>query len=211
ALSHLTIVPDSIPCPSRGSFTSSAIRPPDPLQGQSPYGDDPSRRYELPSRCTVFWIASSTSVACGTTYSSLTAANGSGVNFAPTRSTGASSQSKAWCWTTAATSAPKPIRVTASCATTQRFVFFTEPTIAFSSSGCSVRGSTTSTETPCCSASSAAASASWTSLPVATTVTSSPWRCTRAWPIGIGSISSASSPFSPYRLRCSKKTTGLSS
>jgi hypothetical protein len=49
---------------------------------------------------------------------------------------------------TAATSAPKPILVTASCATTARFVFFTESTIVCSSSGCSVRGSTTSTETP---------------------------------------------------------------
>src|SRR6266536_1871905 len=145
-----------------------------PFQGQSPSGDCPYRRYE--SRCTVLWIASSTSLLCGTTYSSITGAKGSGANFAPTRSTGASSQSKAWCCTTAATSAPKPIRVTASWATTQRFVFFTEATIASSSSGCSVRGSTTSTETPCCSASSAAASASCTSLPVATTVTSSPSR-----------------------------------
>jgi hypothetical protein len=42
---------------------------------------------------------------------------------------------------TDATSAPKPIRVIASCATTARFVFFTDSTIASSSSGCSVRGS----------------------------------------------------------------------
>src|SRR5439155_13129364 len=91
---------------------------------------------------TVRRIASSTSEACGTTNSSITGANGSGVNFEPTRSIGASSQSNAPYWITAATSAPKPIRVTASCATTQRFVFFTEEISASSSSGCNVRGST---------------------------------------------------------------------
>jgi hypothetical protein len=66
--------------------------------------------------------------------------------------------------------------VTASCATTARFVFLTESTIVSSSSGCSVRGSTTSTETPFLLASSARASDSWTSRPVAITVTSSPSR-----------------------------------
>jgi len=35
--------------------------------------------------------AASTSSACGTHHSSITGANGSGVNFAPTRSIGASS------------------------------------------------------------------------------------------------------------------------
>ena len=85
------------------------------------------------------------------------------------------------------------MRTTASCATTQRFVFFTDSTIASSSSGSSVRGSTTSTETPSFSASSAALSASWTSRPVATTVTSSPSRWTRALPSGIGSSSSGTS------------------
>ena len=59
-------------------------------------------------------------------------------------------------------------------------VFFTESTIVSSSSGWSVRGSTTSTETPCSSDCSAAPSASCTSRPVAITVTSSPSRCTRA-------------------------------
>ena len=132
----------------------------------------------------------------GTTKFSITGANGIGVNFDPTRSTGASSQSNAWYWTTAATSAPKPIRTTASCATTHRFVFFTDSTIAPSSSGWSVRGSTTSTETPSFSASSAAFSASCTSRPVATTVTSSPARWTRACPSGIGSSSSGTSPLS---------------
>jgi len=71
--------------------------------------------------------------------------HGSGANFAPTRSIGASSQSNAFSCTTAAISAPYPIRATASCATTQRFVFFTDPTRPSSSSGCSVRGSKTST------------------------------------------------------------------
>ena len=142
-------------------------------------------------------IAASTSAECGTTYSSITGANGSGANFAPTRSTGASSQSKACSPTTAAISAPKPIRVTASCATTTRFVFFTDATSESTSNGCSVRGSQTSTEMPSDSASFAAASASCTSRPVATTVTSEPSRCTRACPIGIGSSSSGTSSFSP--------------
>ena len=177
-----------MPWPRRGSLTSVAI-----------------------VRCTVRWIASTTSLAWGTTNSSITGANGIGANFAPTRSIGASSQSNAWCWTTAATSAPKPIRVTASCATTQRFVFLTDSTIASSSSGWSVRGSTTSTETPCSSSWLAASSASWTSRPVATTVTSSPSRMTRAWPSGIGSSSSGTSSLRPYSVRCSKKITGLSS
>ena len=143
---------------------------------------------------TVRLIAASTSSACGTTKFSITGANGSGENFAPTRSIGASSQSNAWYWSTAATSAPKPIRVTASCATTARFVFFTDETSVSSSSGCSVRGSTTSTEIPSPSASSAAFRLSWTSRPVAITVTSSPSRCTRARPIGIGSISCGTLP-----------------
>ena len=55
-------------------------------------------------------------------------------------------------------------------------VFFTEATSASSSSGCNVRGSTTSTEIPSSSACSAAFSDSWTSRPVAITVTSSPSR-----------------------------------
>ena len=50
----------------------------------------------------------------------MTGANGSGQNFDPTRSIGASRSSNARSWTIAATSAPQPIRVTASCATTQR-------------------------------------------------------------------------------------------
>jgi hypothetical protein len=82
----------------------------------------------------------------------------------------------------------------ASWAVTQRFVFLTESTIACSSSGWSVRGSTISTEIPSFSASVAAAAASWTSRPVATTVTSSPSRWMRALPSGIGSISSGTSP-----------------
>src|ERR1043166_5563928 len=52
----------------------------------------------------------------------MTGANGSGANLAPTRSTGASSQSNAFSWTTAAISAPKPIRSIASCAPQQRLV-----------------------------------------------------------------------------------------
>ncbi len=76
-------------------------------------------------------------------------------------------------------------------------VFLTESISARSSSGCSVRGSTTSTETPRSSAFTAAASASWTSRPVAITVTSSPSRCTRARPSGIGSTSSGTSSLIP--------------
>src|SRR5665647_2698926 len=67
-------------------------------------------------------MASSTVDACGITNDSITGANGIGVNRAPTRSIGASSQSNALYCSTAATSAPKPIRVTASCATTRAVV-----------------------------------------------------------------------------------------
>ena len=66
--SHFVTVPDSIPWPSRGSLTSEAIA-------------------YFP---TVRLIAASTSSACGTTYCSITGANASGTNFAPTRSIGAS-------------------------------------------------------------------------------------------------------------------------
>ena len=66
--SHFVTVPDSIPWPSRGSLTSDAIA-------------------YFP---TVRRIAASTSSACGTTYCSITGANASGTNFAPTRSIGAS-------------------------------------------------------------------------------------------------------------------------
>ena len=68
--------------------------------------------------------------------------------------------------------------------------------IVSSSSGSSVRGSTTSTEIPSFSASSAACIASGTIRPIATTVTSEPSRSTRALPSGIGSISSGTGPFS---------------
>src|SRR5262249_59404317 len=155
--------------------------------------------------------AAGSAAGCGTPHSSTPGANGNGVNCAPTRSMGESSQSKAPYWTTAATSAPKPMRVTASCATTQRVVFLTDSTSVSSSSGCSVRGSTTSTETPCDSASAAAFNDSCTSRPVATTVTSEPWRWTRALPSGIGSSSSGTSSLIPYSVPCSKNTTGLSS
>ena len=171
--SHFVTVPDSIPWPRRGSLTSFAIA-------------------TFP---TVRLIAASTSAGAGTTNCSITGANASGANFAPTRSIGASSQSNALYWRTAATSAPKPMRVTASCATTTRFVFFTDATSASSSSGCSVRGSITSTEMPSSSAASAASSERCTSGPVAITVTSVPSRTVRALPSGIGSSSSGTSPF----------------
>ena len=95
------------------------------------------------------------------------------------------------------TSAPKPMRVTASCATTARFVFFTLATRAASSSGCSVRGSITSTEMPSASASTAASSERCTSTaPSRSRSTSVPSpRITRALPIGIGSSSVGTSPF----------------
>src|SRR5262249_41454282 len=123
------------------------------------------------ARATVFLIAASTSAGWGTTNCSIPGANASGANLAPTRSIGASSQSKASSWRTAATSAPNPMRVTASCATTTRLVFLTDSTSVSVSSGCSVLGSTISTEMPSLSASSAALSARWTSGPVAMTVT----------------------------------------
>ena len=82
------------------------------------------------------------------------------------------------------------MRVTASCATTARFVFLTDATSASSSSGCSVRGSITSTEMPSSSAACFAASSErCTSGPIAITVTSVPSRIVRALPSGIGSIS----------------------
>ena len=59
-----------------------------------------------------------------------------------------------------------------------------------------MRGSTTSTEIPSFSASSAAFSASGTIRPIAITVTSVPSRMTRALPSGIGSSSSGTSPLS---------------
>ena len=55
----------------------------------------------------------------------------------------------------AAISAPYPSRRAASCSTTARDVFFTESTIVSMSSGTSVRMSTTSTEMPSLSSSSA--------------------------------------------------------
>ena len=85
------------------------------------------------------------------------------------------------------------MRVTASCATTARFVFCTDSTRPASSSGCSVRGSTTSTEMPSSAAASAALSERCTSGPVAITVTSVPSRTTRALPSGIGSSFSGTS------------------
>src|SRR5579884_1075954 len=66
--SHFRTTPDSIPWPSRGSLTSDATA----------------------YRPTVRLMAASTSSACGTTYCSITGANASGANFAPTRSIGAS-------------------------------------------------------------------------------------------------------------------------
>ena len=68
--SHFVTVPASMPWPSRGSLTSLATA------------------IYFP---TVRLIAASTSAACGTTYCSITGANASGANFAPTRSIGASS------------------------------------------------------------------------------------------------------------------------
>src|SRR4029450_9069100 len=67
---------------------------------------------------------------------------------APPRCVAGGSQSNAWYCSTAATSAPKPIRVTASCATTARFVFLTDETSVSSSRGCSGRGATTSSGSP---------------------------------------------------------------
>ena len=86
--------------------------------------------------------------------------------------------------------------MTASWAVTQRFVFCTERMIASSSSGSSVRGSSTSTEIPSASACSAACSASGTIRPIAITVTSVPSRMMRALPNGIGSSFSGTSPLS---------------
>ena len=84
-------------------------------------------------------IASRTSSACGTTHCSIAGANGSGANFAPTRSIGGVEPVEhAACWMTAASSAPNPPRVTASCAVTHRVVLRTELTIVSSSSGSSV-------------------------------------------------------------------------
>src|SRR5262249_4664690 len=124
------------------------------------------------ARARVLFTAARTSAGCGTTNCSIAGANASGANFAPTRSIGASSPSNACSCSTAATSAPNPIRVTASWATTARFVFLTDSTSVSTSSGWSVRGSTISTEMPSLSASSAALSARCTSGPVAMTVTS---------------------------------------
>ena len=98
---------------------------------------------------------------------------------------GASRRSNPFSLTRAAISAPNPPRFTASWTMTRRLVLATELRMASSSSGTSVRGSTTSTEMPSCSRSPATWSARWTIIWVATTVTSVPTRLMSALPMGM--------------------------
>jgi len=102
-----------------------------------------------------FRSVSAIRAGCGTTASSSGGLVGVGVFFAPIRVTGWSRCQKHSSWITDAISAPYPSRCAASCSTTAREVFRTDAVIVSTSSGTSVRTSTTSTEMPSLSSSAA--------------------------------------------------------
>ena len=96
-----------------------------------------------------------------------------------------------------------------SSATTARFVFLTDATTASTSSGRTVRRSSTSTSISSFSSARAAASAWCTIFEWHTTVTSDPSRFTSATPIGVTySSSGTSSRTRLYMISLSMKTTG---
>ena len=101
-----------------------------------------------------------------------------------TRAGGASRWSNAFSFTSATSSAPKPQVLGASCTTSTRPVFFTLATMVSMSTGQRVRRSTISTSIPCLCASSAAATASYSIAPQASTVTCLPSRTIAALPRG---------------------------
>ncbi len=94
---------------------------------------------------------------------------------------------------------------------TQRCVRATEPRTASRSNGRSVRGSITVASMPSFASSSAAFVATKRIFCQATMVTSPPWRTTSAWPNGMSSSPSSTSPFDPYSTSDSMKTIGSSS
>ncbi|CAB5008495.1 unannotated protein [freshwater metagenome] len=110
----------------------------------------------------------------------------------------------------AATSAPAPPVLGASCAITSRPVRRTDSRIVSESSGFTPRGSITSTLIPSAASCSAASSARCIRVVHATTVTWVPARATAACPISTRCSPSGTSPLSPYRPLCSRKSTGLS-
>src|SRR6185369_8352399 len=106
---------------------------------------------------------------------------GYGVSQPATRAIGASRCQKHSSWMVARISAPKPAKRVASCATTQRPVFFTERTSVSSSSGTIVRRSITSASMP---SDCAAAIQTCTIVPYVMIVTCLPARTISAVPIG---------------------------
>src|SRR5690625_798302 len=110
----------------------------------------------------------------------------------------------------AATSAPMPRLVCASCTTTARPVLRTDSYTGAMSSGERVRRSITSTLVPSCCAAAADCRAVLIVGPYARTVTSVPSRTTREENRGAGVAVTSISAFSQYRAFGSKKITGSS-
>src|SRR5690606_1254663 len=110
--------------------------------------------------------------------------NGKTLSQPVTRFTGDSSEYRQRSAISAATSAPKPAVRGASWTITIRPVLSTDPVSVSASSGTRLRRSTTSTETPSSSRTSAALRTSVSIAPQLTNVTSSPSRSSRAFPIG---------------------------
>src|SRR4051794_23785218 len=120
---------------------------------------------------TAFTISSSPGIAaCSSGFE-----YGIGTSAPDTRITGASSQSNACSWISAARLVAAPPCGQPSSTTTARFVFFTDWMIVCRSSGRSVRGSITSASSSCSDASVSAASSAVTAIrEIPTTVTSWP-------------------------------------
>src|SRR6476660_9960181 len=120
------------------------------------------------------------SAGCGIVASSSAGLVGTGVFFAVIRATGWSKCQKHFSCTSAAISEPNPSLRAASCRTTARAVFLTDVTIVSMSSGTNVRISTTSTEIPSLSNSSATSTPCDTPAEYVIKVTSRPSRTTLA-------------------------------
>lgn len=110
--------------------------------------------------------------------------------------------------TRAPTSTPTPSGANASSAISTRPVLATDQPIVSTSSGATVRGSMSLTETPSRSNSAQASSASRAMRARATTVTSAPSRATAARPSGISYAASGTGSLRASSSRCSRKTTG---
>src|SRR6476660_676167 len=120
------------------------------------------------------------SAGCGIVASSSAGLVGTGVFFAVIRATGWSRCQKHFSCTSAAISEPNPSLRAASCSTTALAVFLTDVTIVSMSSGTNVRISTTSTEIPSLSNSSATSTPCDTPAEYVISVTSRPSRTTLA-------------------------------